>query len=130
MVRKSSDGRERVHVMFVCQVRVVGTVGGAPIGPGQKLVFAAPVYRGVGGKGLTLNPLSPFPHWSCWTGLGSATRSCRPREPPEAGPAAPGAGYGCMKGIQTLRRPRLDVRRAHHSLEQPRMHHLYAAHSG
>ena len=27
MVETSSDGRERVHVMFVCQVRVVGTGG-------------------------------------------------------------------------------------------------------
>ena len=40
MVETSSDGRERVYVMFVCQVRVVGTVGGDPIGSGQKLVFA------------------------------------------------------------------------------------------
>ena len=40
MVETSADGRERLHVMFVCQVRVVTTVGGAPIGPGQKLVFA------------------------------------------------------------------------------------------
>ena len=40
MVETSSDGRERVHVMFVCQVRVLGTVGGVPIGSGQKLVFA------------------------------------------------------------------------------------------
>ena len=28
MVEASSDGRERVYVMFVCQVRVVATVGG------------------------------------------------------------------------------------------------------
>ena len=28
MVERSSDGHERVYVMFVCQVRVVGTVGG------------------------------------------------------------------------------------------------------
>ena len=28
MVKTSSDGRERVYVMFVCQVRVVGTIGG------------------------------------------------------------------------------------------------------
>ena len=54
MVRKSSDGRERVRVMFVCQVRVVGTVGGARIGPGQKLVFAVGVYTNAGGKGLKL----------------------------------------------------------------------------
>ena len=40
MVETSSDGRERVHVMFVCQVRVVGTVGGVRIGSGQKLIFA------------------------------------------------------------------------------------------
>ena len=58
MYKTMSDGRERVHVMFVCQVRVVGTIGGAPIGPGQKLVFAVRVYSDVGGKGL--NPLNPF----------------------------------------------------------------------
>ena len=52
MCKTMSDGRERVHVMFVCQVRVVGTVGGAPIGPGQKLVFAVQVYLNAGGKGL------------------------------------------------------------------------------
>ena len=40
MVETSSDGRERVHVMFVCQVRVVGTVGSAPISVDQELVFA------------------------------------------------------------------------------------------
>ena len=39
MVKTSSDGRERVHVMFVCQVRVVGTVGGVPISSGQKLIL-------------------------------------------------------------------------------------------
>ena len=32
MVETSSDGRERVYVMFVCQVRVVGTVGGSQNG--------------------------------------------------------------------------------------------------
>ena len=52
MCKTTSDGRERVHVMFVCQVRVVGTVGGAPIGPGQKLVFAVQVYLNVARKGL------------------------------------------------------------------------------
>ena len=32
MVETSSDGRERLHVMFVCQVRVVGTGGEVWIG--------------------------------------------------------------------------------------------------
>ena len=40
MCKTMSDGRERVHVMFVCHERVVGTVGGVPIGSGQELVFA------------------------------------------------------------------------------------------
>ena len=40
MCKTMSDGRERLHVMFVCQVRVVGTVGGAPRGSGEDLVFA------------------------------------------------------------------------------------------
>ena len=53
MVETSSDGRERVHVMFVCQVRVVGTVGGALRGSGQELVFTVPVYRDPDGKGLS-----------------------------------------------------------------------------
>ena len=34
MVETSSDGRERLHVMFVCQVRVVGPVSGVPISSG------------------------------------------------------------------------------------------------
>ena len=42
----------RVHVMFVCQVRVVGTVGGVPIGSGQKLIFADQVYLILHGKRL------------------------------------------------------------------------------
>ena len=36
----SSDGREDVHVMFVCHVRVVGHIGSAPISVDQELVFA------------------------------------------------------------------------------------------
>ena len=44
MCKTMSDGRERVHVMFVCHERVVGTVGGVPIGSGQKLVFSGQVY--------------------------------------------------------------------------------------
>ena len=52
--KTSSDGRERVHVFIVCQVRVVGTVGGAPNSSGQELVFAAHVYMIVDRKGLIL----------------------------------------------------------------------------
>ena len=40
MCETSSDGRESVHVMFVCHVRVVGHIGSAPIGVDQELVFA------------------------------------------------------------------------------------------
>ena len=43
MVETSSDGRERVYVMFVCQVRVVGTVGGSQNGLDLELVFAGAV---------------------------------------------------------------------------------------
>ena len=52
MVETSSDGRERVHVMFVCQVRVVGTVSGSQNGLYLELVFAGSVYRTMVGKGL------------------------------------------------------------------------------
>jgi len=50
-----SDGRERLHVIIVCQVRAVGRVGGAPIGVSQELVFAGGVYTTTDGKGLTLS---------------------------------------------------------------------------
>ena len=33
------DGRERLHVMFLCHAGVVGTAGYAPIRPGQILIF-------------------------------------------------------------------------------------------
>ena len=52
MCEMSSDGRESVHVMFVCHVRVVGHVGSAPIGVDQELVFADLVYKIAVGKGL------------------------------------------------------------------------------
>ena len=52
MVETSSDGRERVHVMFVCQVRVVGTVGGSQNGLYRELVFSVVVYNNMEGKGL------------------------------------------------------------------------------
>ena len=52
MVETSSDGRERVHVMFVCQVRVVGTVGGSQNGLYRELVFSVGVYSNMVGKGL------------------------------------------------------------------------------
>ena len=54
MVETSSDGRERVHVMFVCQVRVVGTAGYARIALNGELVFACLVYKTTAGKGLKL----------------------------------------------------------------------------
>ena len=53
MVETSSDGRERVYVMFVCQVRVVGTVGGSQNGLYRELVFAGQVYLTLDRKGLT-----------------------------------------------------------------------------
>ena len=52
VVETSSDGRGRLHVMFLYQVRVVGTVGGALRGSGQDLVFAVHVYMNPDGKGL------------------------------------------------------------------------------
>ena len=39
MVEMSSDGRERVHVLFFYPLRVVGTFGGALRGSGQKLIL-------------------------------------------------------------------------------------------
>ena len=48
----SSDGHERVHVMSVCHGRVVASVGHAPIGVDQDLVFAVQVYLNVEGLGL------------------------------------------------------------------------------
>lgn len=54
MVETSSDGRERVYVMFVCQVRVVGTVGGSQNGLYRELVFSVVVYHNMEGKGLQL----------------------------------------------------------------------------
>ena len=54
VVATSSDGRERLWMMFVCHVGVVGTAGYAPIGPGQELVFAGVVYNTAGGKGLNI----------------------------------------------------------------------------
>ena len=56
MVETSSDGRERVYVMFVCQVRVVGTVGGSQNGLYRELVFVGQVYLTLDRKGL-----APFP---------------------------------------------------------------------
>ena len=50
MVETSSDGRERVYVMFVCQVRVVGTVGGSQNGLYRELVFPVGVYTNMVGK--------------------------------------------------------------------------------
>ena len=57
MVETSSDGRERVYVMFVCQGACSGNRSGEPsAGAGTvynlELVFAIPVYRNVEGKGL------------------------------------------------------------------------------
>ena len=56
VVETSSDGRERLHMMFLCHVGVVGTAGYAPIGPGQNSIFAGRVYSTPAGKGLTLVP--------------------------------------------------------------------------
>ena len=52
MVEMSSDGRERLHVLIFNLLLVVGTIGGAVRGSGQKLIFAVPVYRDPAGKGL------------------------------------------------------------------------------
>ena len=52
MVEMSSDGRERLHVLVFNPLQVVGTIGGALRGSGQKLVFAVWVYTDLGGKGL------------------------------------------------------------------------------
>ena len=54
VVETSSDGRERLHMMFLCHAGVVGTAGYAPIGPGQNLIFAALVYQSPAGKGLNI----------------------------------------------------------------------------
>ena len=43
MVETSAGGRGRVRVMFVCQVRVVGTVGGSQKGLYRELVVAVAV---------------------------------------------------------------------------------------
>ena len=52
MVETSSDGRERLSMLVFHPLRVVGTAGDAPIGPGQILIFAVQVYLNAAGKGL------------------------------------------------------------------------------
>ena len=52
VVETSSDGRERLHMMFLCHAGVVGTAGYAPIGPGQNSIFAGHVYMTPDRKGL------------------------------------------------------------------------------
>ena len=53
MCPTSCGGRERLHVMFVCQVRVVGSVGCARNGLESIVVLPVlVVYKNVEGKGF------------------------------------------------------------------------------
>ncbi len=97
-----------------------------PLGPGRSctLPFQHFGLVMVCTKNVPLRPgkkqdLAPFP-CTCHTVTSSfASYSRRPCRPPEAGPAAPWAGYGYIRKIYGPWGRPLDARRAHCGLEGP-----------